>query len=283
MMSKLLTIAMSTYDDFDGVYFTIQSLRLYHEICQSSEVEFVILDNNPHSRHGHAIKNLINNWNKDIKYIPFTNKITSFNKYKTVDYADGEMVIILDSHVLLIKDAIKNLINYLSIEDHNKNLVQGPLFYDDLKTYATEFNAVWSGDMYGVWHTNHEQYLKKEPFEILCQGMGLCAFKKQFFPSINPNFRGFGAEEWYIQEKFRQNGGKVICLPSFGWIHRFDRPNGVQYRLSLEDRIFNYFLGWLELYKDENHPMIKSIIDNFKHRINNNILSKLLIEAKSFQ
>ena len=25
-----LTIGMATYDDFDGVYFTIQSLRLHH-------------------------------------------------------------------------------------------------------------------------------------------------------------------------------------------------------------------------------------------------------------
>ncbi len=32
MNNKLLTIGMSTYDDFDGVYFTLQSLRMYHPV-----------------------------------------------------------------------------------------------------------------------------------------------------------------------------------------------------------------------------------------------------------
>ncbi len=37
-MSKLLTIGMSVYDDFDGVYFTMQALRMYHDICKANEV-----------------------------------------------------------------------------------------------------------------------------------------------------------------------------------------------------------------------------------------------------
>jgi hypothetical protein len=41
-------------------------------------------------------------------------------------------------------------------------------------------------------------------------------------------------------------GGKAICLPQFKWMHRFGRPNGVPYKLALEDRVWNYFVGWLE-------------------------------------
>ena len=51
-MDKILTIGMAVYDDYDGVYFTVQALRLYHEICRSDRVEFIIIDNNPDSANG---------------------------------------------------------------------------------------------------------------------------------------------------------------------------------------------------------------------------------------
>ena len=41
-----LTIGMATYDDYDGVYFTIQAIRLNHpEIA--GEIEFIVVDNHP--------------------------------------------------------------------------------------------------------------------------------------------------------------------------------------------------------------------------------------------
>ena len=40
MSKPLLTIGMSTYDDYDGVFFSIQSLRMYHDICKNNNVEF---------------------------------------------------------------------------------------------------------------------------------------------------------------------------------------------------------------------------------------------------
>ena len=44
-MSKLLTIGMSTYDDYHGVYFSIQSLKMHHEVCKRDDVEIIIIDN----------------------------------------------------------------------------------------------------------------------------------------------------------------------------------------------------------------------------------------------
>ncbi len=37
-----LTVGMATYRDFDGVYFTIQALRLYHDM---EGVEILVVDN----------------------------------------------------------------------------------------------------------------------------------------------------------------------------------------------------------------------------------------------
>jgi hypothetical protein len=43
---RRLTIGMATYDDYDGVYFTIQSIRLSNPELDGA-VEFVVIDNNP--------------------------------------------------------------------------------------------------------------------------------------------------------------------------------------------------------------------------------------------
>ena len=40
-MSNFLTIGMPTYKDFDGVYFTIQALRMYHDL---NDVELLVVD-----------------------------------------------------------------------------------------------------------------------------------------------------------------------------------------------------------------------------------------------
>ncbi len=78
-MSKLLTIGMSTYDDFDGVYFTMQALRMYQDICKANEVEFVVIDNNPDGAHGEATKKFVESWARDVsRYIPYTEKNSSF-------------------------------------------------------------------------------------------------------------------------------------------------------------------------------------------------------------
>ena len=39
MGNPQLTIGMATYDDYDGVYFTVQALRLFHpEVTRQTEI-----------------------------------------------------------------------------------------------------------------------------------------------------------------------------------------------------------------------------------------------------
>lgn len=280
MSNKVLTIGMATYDDFHGTYFTLQSLRMYHQICSTNLVEFIVLDNNPEGKHGKTLKGFVEGWvGSQAKYIPFTEKSSSFNKYQIVNHASGKYVLILDCHVLLAPNSLTKLLTYFNDHPDCKDLIQGPLLYDDLKNYSTEFAPVWRDSMYGTWHTNHEAYKTGQPFEIQLQGMGMCAFEKSNWPGINPHFRGFGAEEGYIAEKFRRNGGKNICLPDLKWVHRFGRPDGVPFSLKTEDRVFNYFLGWLEITKDVNHEMIKGTYEHFKDKIPGRI-DAVLEEAK---
>lgn len=271
---------MATYDDYDGVFFSIQALRMYHPICTDKSVEFIVLDSNPKGNHGQECKKFVENAVKG-KYIPHNGTISSFNKYEIAKHAQGEYVLIIDCHVLIESGGIENLLLYFDQNYPCKDLVQGPLWYDDLKHFSTHFDPIWRGDMYGIWATDANKYRVGQPFEITMQGMGLLAFKKSSWNGINQNFKGFGGEEGYIAEKFRQWGGKNICLPQLKWNHRFGRPNGVKYPLILEDRIWNYFIGWLEITQDPNHQMIKDIKNHFQKRVPQKSIDSIFEQAKS--
>lgn len=281
-MDKLLTIGMATYDDYDGVFFSIQSLRMFHPICNSEHVEFIVLDSNPNGEHGKTCKTFIEGAVRG-KYIPNDGVSSSFNKYKIAEHATGKYVLIIDCHVLIQLNGIHSLLNYFNNNPNCKDLVQGPLWYDDLQNISTHFDPVWRGDMYGIWATNKAAYDTGKPFEIPMQGMGLLAFERNAWQGINPHFKGFGGEEGYIAEKFRRWGGKNICLPSLKWNHRFGRPNGVKYPLILEDRIWNYFVGWLEITGDPEHQMIKDTYNHFKDKIPAGSIDNILKLAKKTQ
>jgi hypothetical protein len=243
---RKLTIGMATYDDYDGVYFSLQALRLYHpEILP--DTEFLVIDNHPDGPCSADLKNLeasIANY----RYVPHDLWQGTTVKHVVFEQAAGEFVLCMDSHVFIVPGAIKRLLDYLSAHPDTKDLLQGPLLYDDLKSVATHFSPAWQGGMYGFWGFD-DRGIDPEapPFDIPMQGAGLFACRRAAWPGFNPLFRGFGGEEGYIHEKFRQNGGRTLCLPFLRWVHRFQRPLGVPYHNSWEDRIRNYLIGFKEL------------------------------------
>ena len=89
-----------------------------------------------------------------------------------------------------------------------------------------------------------------KPFEIFAQGLGLFFTKKTAWLKFNEHARGFGGEECYVHEKYRQAGRKTVCLPFLKWLHRFERPNGVKYPLTLDNKLRNYILEFTELGLD---------------------------------
>jgi hypothetical protein len=279
MNKKKLTIGIATYNDYDGLYFTIMSAKLYHPFVQTDQVEFVVIDNDPDGPAGEAAEILVKKVGGT--YVPMRDKTSTTVKWLIPEYAQGEYILIIDSHVLLYPGSIDALMNYFEQCDDCKDLVQGPLLYDDLKTVSTSFKAGWGSHMYGKWHFDKEEYEKGEPFEIPMNGAGLFAFKRSNFPVLNKDFRGFGCEEWYIHEKFRRNGGKVMCLPQLKWMHRFKRPNGVPYPLTLEDKVWNYYIGWLELY-DINDPMMQEMYNYLVTQIKPRTLERIKKEALQY-
>jgi len=272
---KKLTIGITTYDDYDGVFFTVQSIRMFHKEVLD-DIEFVIIDNNPDSPHGEALKNFTSSIKQPVQYIPFREYKSPFVKGKIFDYARTPYVLGIDGHILLEAGCLKKLIDFYESGKDGGNFVQGPLLYDDLNYVSTHFDLVWRGQMWGIWATDERgKNIDGEPFEIPAQGMGLFSCRKDSWLGFNPNFRGFGGEEGYIHEKYRQAGKKTLCLPFLRWNHRFGRPNGVKYPLTLNNKVRNYFIGFIELKMD-----VKPIYEHFKEFTSIENLDKLYNEAK---
>lgn len=242
---KRLTIGMATYDDYDGVYFSVQAVRLFHpEVTEQTEI--IVIDNNPEGACAQDLKRLEQNV-ANYRYIPFKEQTGTAVRDQIFRQANADYVLSMDCHVLIQPGGLQRLLDYLDQQEDCRDLLQGPMLSDDLAEISTHFEEVWGGGMYGRWATDERAAdIDAEPFEIPMQGLGLFVCKKEAWVGFNPRFRGFGGEEGYVHEKFRRRGGKVICLPFLRWVHRFARPLGVPYLLNWHDRIFNYLTGLQE-------------------------------------
>ena len=120
----------------------------------------------------------------------------------------------------------------------------------------------------------HEQHLNQkgysaiggiphsEPFEIFAQGLGLFFTKKNSWLGFNEHARGFGGEECYIHEKYRKAGRKTILLPFLKWLHRFGRPDGIPYELTLVNKVRNYILEFTEIGLDMTPLRRHFVVEN---------------------
>lgn len=252
-----LTIGMPSYSNFTEVFYTVQALRMYHDL---TGCEILVVDNYGDSE----LEKLIKNQGQGIvRYEKYLDSIGPAGAKNAVfELAKGEMVLCIDSHILLAVGSFKNI----PVTD---DLIHGPLLYNDMKNYVCEFKPVWRGHMWGVWgdYCTYDK-LPKDPFEIWGMGMGCFLAKKSSWLGFNPKFKGFGGEEGYIHEKYRKAGRKVLCLPSLVWLHQFDKK--ITYPLQLMDRIINYIIGFREMNLD-----LKPIQENFGE----DLFNKALVEA----
>jgi hypothetical protein len=241
--SPFLTIGMAVYNDFDGVYFTVQSLRLAHDLI---DTEILVIDNFGCDHTRQFVEGL-----PGARYIRATERQgTAAPRDLLFHEGRGEVILCCDAHVLFAPGAIAALKAYYRAYPDTRDLIQGPLLYDNLQpqAIATHFDPVWRAQMWGVWGTDPRGFDPDgPPFEIPMQGLGVFSCRKEAWLGFNPNFRGFGGEEGYIHEKFRQAGARTLCLPALRWLHRFGRPAGIPYRVTVEEKLRNYLIGHLEL------------------------------------
>jgi hypothetical protein len=263
-----MTVGMATYDDFNGVYFTIQALRLYQDM---QDVELLVVDNFGCDH----TKRFVEGWSRG-RYILRTDiQGTAAPRDLVFREATGDIVLCCDSHVLFPKGVIARLKQFYDDHPDCDDLLQGPLLYDDGELISTHLDPVWRDEFYGIWATDPRgSDPEGEPFEIPMQGLGAFACRRSAWLGFNPGFRGFGGEEGYIHEKFRQAGRRTLCLPWFRWMHRFGRPSGVPYRLTLEDKFRNYLIGHAELGLD-----LGTVLKQFSPRLPDERVVAIAVEA----
>ncbi|KAA3623930.1 MAG: glycosyltransferase, partial [Proteobacteria bacterium] len=242
---RKLTIGMATYDDYDGVYFSVMAIRLYHpEITDDTEI--LVVDNNPGGRCSKPLRSLADRVS-GLRYVPVGGIHSTAVRDVVFNEASGDYVLCIDSHVMLAPGSIRRFIDFLDRHPDCEDLLQGPLLDDSTASVSTHFAPVWRAGMYGVWDRDPRgRDPEGAPFEIPMQGLGLFGCRRRAWPGFNPKFRGFGGEEGYIHEKFRRAGRKALCLPFLRWIHRFDRPEGAPYKPRWRDRYRNYMIGFEE-------------------------------------
>ena len=250
-----LTIGMATFDDFDGVYFSVQAIRMFHpEIAPITEI--VVIDNNPHGSHAKPLQAFLNTLD-GCRYVAARYPQGTGARDLVFREARGEWVVCMDCHVFFEPGSLKKLVDFLTQQTHSRDLFQGPLLADPMDSLSTHFDPKWNAGMWGFWGRDERgAQADAAPFEIPMNGLAVFACRRAAWPGINPRLRGFGGEEGCLHEKFHQNGGVTWCLPFFRWIHRFARPNGLPYPNRWADRIYNY-LTWFDELELDPAPIIE--------------------------
>lgn len=266
-MAKFLNIAIPTFQDWDGVIMTLTSLKLYHK-DSLRDIKVVILDNtNGTTQHSINLQNYVKE-HSPLEIDLYVNPDvwgTAAAKNYAISKCDGEFVLTMDSHIMLPYGVIDKLIEFFKLNRYTDDLYQGPYIADTGNTYVGNcFKPVWSNCMYGQW--DNRPYDKDGKLEILMQGMGLFAFRRVTWLKFHELSRGFGGEEYYIHEKYRQAGRKCWSLNWLEWWHRCGHVNGVKYSWSVKDVIWNYLLSNITLGYPDYHSLYNHFVPQFVSR-----------------
>lgn len=256
-----ITVGMAMWRDFDGVYFTVRALELYHREL-AGQLEILVVDNKPEFSldpanrepqvSGETPSERVRNLMAQLpggRYEMYTDRQgTAAPRDAVFRLARGEIVICIDSHVLLAPGSLARTVEWFDDNPDFHGLVQGPLSYDNGQI-STHQDKAWGDGMLGKWALD-ARYTgpQGEPFDIPLQGLGLFGCRRGDWLGFNPHFAEFGAEEGYIHDKYRREGREVLCLPWLEWGHRFAAVgHHATYPSSMRQRIKNYLHGRLEL------------------------------------
>ena len=248
-----LTIGMAAFQNELEVWFTLEALRLYQDV---NDVELLVVDNG-------GTDNMMNTAKScRARYERFTDVVgTAVPRNKVWEYATGDFVLCIDSHVMLAPRAITQLKWWLESHwEDAQNLIHGPWLSSSMSGVITNYLPVWRGQQWGIWGPMQKpDTLPTEAFDIDMMALGLMGCRKDSWLGFHPDCRGFGGVEGLLDAKYKKAGRKSLCLPFLTWAHCFIKtPGRIKYPLLLQDKIRNYELGFDELgMEEEKQKMLR--------------------------
>lgn len=259
------TIGMPCYNNFTEVYFTVQSLRMYHNL---KDCEILVIDNFGDTMLEKFIKSIRSDTVRYEQYKDIAG--VSAAKNRVFECAKGEFVLCMDSHIMIVPGALDK-------EPKGDDLVQGPNILNSMNGYRCAWVDKWNAGMWGVWDVVVKE-LPKKPFEIWAQGAGFFATRRSSWLGFHKGFRGFGGETGYIQEKYRKAGRNVWCYPNMQWVHLFyNQGRPIPYTAYTVDKVRNYIIGFKELGRDLE-PIRKEFGDELFRRAKHSMEKRGLYE-----
>lgn len=238
-----LTIGIAAYDEFDSLFFTVQALRIYHDL---SDCEIVVVDNNPDGPAADAIKGLIRACKSKGRYVPYRERGSCPPRDHIFTVAESPYVLVIDSHVLLLPGSIDKLLQYYRDKPDTSDLIHGALLFGMLSPKpSTHMIPEWRSEMYGRWAKDPRgENPEGEPFQIPMHGLGLFSCRKTAWPGFTNGLVGFSGGEGAIHAKFRNRGDRVLCHPGVRWVHKFVRVQGTPFHVDREEKIKNVIRAW---------------------------------------
>jgi len=171
-MEQTLTIGMAHHNDYHGAYFSIQDIRKELIFNQRfdllQKIEFLVVENDPGSRHAQKLKDLENKIH-NLRIVDFGERGgTSATRNKIVEESKTSFVLIMDCHILLcpVIKTLDKLFTFLEYNSKSDDLYSGPLVHEGLQAFSTHFNDHWGAGMWGQWSSAWQCVCESHNFAV---------------------------------------------------------------------------------------------------------------------
>lgn len=211
---KTFSVIIAHLNNESELYYTLWDL--FKEL-DGFDYEIIIVDNGSDNGSYQSVENYVHKMfvNTDIKLFKYNEFQGTVPPWQYgIKKADGEYLIIIDSHITTSKDYFHKQYEVLKDNKDIKVLYSASCFnsYSDEKSLIYDFYK----KRFDVGFSKPETVRKDNFFELLASQMGCVIIDKDFFIKIGMfgdcflKYGGYGAEELMLALKTKMFGGKTV-------------------------------------------------------------------------
>lgn len=200
------------------------------------------------------------------KYVEFSTVAgTAPTKNEVIRQADGDFVLVLDAHCELANEVLARILawidaNPLDDDIHHAMELHLRMVNDDgtpAVVCSHRLERFGADGNFGICAVNELALLPNaQPFKVATAGCGFFLIRKASWLGFHPEARGWGGEEHFIQERYRQAGRHAWVHPEFQYVHQYGHIEPPEYvGRDWVTKCRNVLLG----YRALGYPVLASI------------------------